>query len=375
MIAVVISLFAPYIREYCTVYLFVHLAVASIGLNWIFHDLLEISESIVRRGANFALDQLVLDDLLRAIYHPINGLWACCVGTYLGASSMYGLQMTDDDKTELLQSSLYLKDKSQAQAVLLKAGGCKALLPESVQNWLQQSSSSPTLEKTIDISVGLESDKSTSDSDVTEVDEHDQIFRGSAVVDEDFEKIGELSDVSQPSNMVHSFKDERMKRLSGSESQQEAKDPTGWEDVSQTDPVEVFFRILRKMAMDRIRSYAEALPRSQIENVGIVASMALGIRLSLRRASYDRAPLLCAGIAALSFGTIISREAILGNIYNKQSMHIVCKDIASSILDKLKKRKYSSKKTFFAMVTMLIFCRRKQGNMGAPRNSQSFKTM
>jgi len=362
VIAVVVSLVFPYIREHCTIYLFAHLAVASLGLVWSCHDLSKVVESTVRSGVNFALDQLILDNLLRAIYHPTYGLWASCVGTYLGASSMYGLPMSDDERTELIQSSLYLRDENQAHSVLLEPGGCKALLPEQVQNWLQQSSSSLSLHTTID-SVGMESDKSTSDYDVAEADEKDQEFRESSIAEEALEQIGESS------NKVHFSEDETKERVSESGAKQETKRATGIECLNQADPVEVFFRILRNMAMQRIQSYAKAFPRSQIENLGIAAAMTLGIRLTLWRPSYNRSPLVCAGITALSFGAILSREAILGNIYNKQSMQLVCKDIASSILDKLK-GKSSSKRSFFAMLALALFCRRKQGSRDIPANTQ-----
>ena len=388
MVAVTVSLVFPYIREYCSAYLFVHITIASIGLIWLCRDLITFTESVIRSGLNFVLDKIVLDDLLRAIYDPTDGLCACVAGTFMGASSMYGLRMSEDQRTELIQSSLFLKDETQAHSVLLEPGGFKALLPDEVQNWLQASqededefnsaqlsvdpstiivsSSSSSLDRVTD-GIGLESDKSTSDCDIAEIDEQERDFHYSHIVEESLHNT-RGPNYSYHRNKFNSFEDEIIPGSSEPKAQERQGNTEG---SNQTDPLTVFFRILQKLALKKIRPYAEALPRSKIENLGITAAVALGIQLALRRSS-KKSPLVgsfCVGIATLSFGTILSREAILGNVHNKETMQLACKGIASRILNRLKGKSLSNK-AFFAMLSLVIFCRGKQATRGIPANSK-----
>merc|ERR1712238_261288 len=106
------------------------------------------------------------------------------------------------------------------------------------------------------------------------------------------------------------------------------------EGLDQADPLVIFFRIVQQMARNKLKRYAEALPRSKIENIGIAAAAAFGIQLTLWRSSkkFSLIEYCCATIATISFGTILSREAFLGNIHDKQTMQIFYKDFALSIL-------------------------------------------
>lgn len=375
VIAVVISLFYPYFRDYCVVRVLLHLAMASIGLVWICRDVSRIAESGVKYGLNFVLDRLVLDDVMRAIYHPTEGLWACFVGTYLGASSMYGLEMNEEERTELVHSSLFLNDKNQAHTVLLQPGGCKELLPKDIQSWLQNEESSqirnddrneykpgqfdsPRASPSPQSLHSTESDKSTSDCDTADVNEQDDDSR---IVEEGLDNIGE-SDYAQHYNdiPIHSFKDERYGGSSRSDAHRGNIGSAS--KTHQEDPVVVFFRILRNMALQRIRSYAKTLPRAKIENVGMAAASALAVQLALRRSAFRRSPLICAGITTLSLGTILSREAILGNIYSKESMKNISKDIASRLLKRLKETS-PSKRAFFGMLALLLLCKKKRATI------------
>jgi len=196
------------IQEYCTMYVFAHLIVGTIGLLWFICDICMIIESRMRYGLNLILNKIVLDDVLRTIYDPTDGIWACIVGTCLGASSMYGLNMDDEERTELIQSSLCLEDKIEAHNVLLEPGGYKVLLSNGVQNWLQTSVKGKnemdnvvgglngdslaaasnikpylyrvTRDSVVENSptISLESDKSTSDCDIVDIDDDDELIGG-----------------------------------------------------------------------------------------------------------------------------------------------------------------------------------------------------
>ena len=369
MLTVIVSVLFPYVREYFTPNVFLHLAIASLGLFWIVRDASTLLESTTRSGLNLVLDNIVVDDVLRAIYNPIDGLWACLVGTYLGASSMYGLNMSKGQRTELVQSSLGLTDESQARSVLLEPGGCKRLFPIEVQNWLHNSqncgkTSARLAAEPTDIMdsssswSGVLNDKSTCDSDILlDIDSQDTILSDESSSEPDEEQKTSHHD------KLPSFEDERIDRSSEAKPWEKQRGDTEWMD--QADPVSVFFRILQDMARKKLKNYAERLPRSNIETIGITAVAAFGIQLALLRSSKKSRLLakLCAGIATLSFGTVLSREAVLGNVYDKETLQMFGRDLATRILDKIRE-KSASYKSLLAMLVLIILSRRRQVSKG-----------
>ena len=369
--AVVISLFYAHIRESFTLSLLLHLTIASFGTFLIFYDARRFVESIIRSGLNLFLDKIVLDDLLRTVYDPINGILACTVGTYVGASSMYGLNMSEDQRTELIKSSLFLEDENQAHSVLFHPGGCKALFPTEVQKWLNASKKekskgnstqlagnltnfvdpppSWSMDRSADGNV-LEGDKDFSDSDTADMTSSDTDALETPSHDVDERKGFSFSKRSLDSDE---------ERTSQSFESRPQRDDTKLFD--QADPLMVFFSILKKMTQSKLKSYAEAIPQSKIENVGIAAAVAtFGMQLALRRSSKKTRIIqyFCASVATLSLGTIFSREALLGNLQDKEALKIVCKDLASRILKRIKEK--STNKALFAMIVLAIYSRKKR---------------
>jgi hypothetical protein len=112
-----------------------------VGCSLFLHDakliLLDQFRYLVRK----ALDNFVLDDFLRGIFDPETGLNATCVGTFVGNSVMYALPLTAEQRVQLVQSALYLKDRQQAATLLQESGGCRTLLPEAARDWLQEDNS------------------------------------------------------------------------------------------------------------------------------------------------------------------------------------------------------------------------------------------
>jgi hypothetical protein len=211
--------------------------------------------------------------------------------------------------------------------------------------------------------VGLESDKSngSDDDDTEETNSH-----GMRLSDESSSENDSCRD------KLNGFEDER---IGGRFSEPAATQERQGHSTNQADPLAVFFRILQNMAQKKLKTCAEAVPRSKIENIGIASAAALGIQLALRRPHKKKSHFIeyvCASIATMSFGTILTREAFLGNIHDKQTMQIVCKDLASSIMKKIKK-KSASNKSLFAMIVLVIFCRRKQVAKGIPAKDSFFK--
>ncbi len=346
VVAVVVSILLPYIQEYCTPHVMLHLALASLGFLWMCRDISTILESTLKAGLNLALDKVVLDDVLKAIYDPITGLYACCVGTYVGASSMYGLGMDETQRTELVQASLFLKDEKQAHNVLLEPGGCKRLFPSEVQNWLQPSETRKAEGK---IDVVDCSDKSIcGDSDTIDAQETFLSEESSSETEE-----------SSPSSCHDGLDEESIPKSSPkakNEKTTQGDTHTEW----MADPVAVFFKILQGMARAKLKSCAKGLPRSKIENVGIAAAVAFGIQLALRRSTKKSLiTKLCAGVATVSLGTLLSREALLGNVYDRQTLQTFGKELAVRILKRIKE-KSASYKSVLAMLVLIISSKRKQ---------------
>ena len=342
-----------------------HLAIASLGIIWMLRDLSSILEETTRSGLNLVLDSIVLDDVLRAIYDPISGLYACCVGTYLGASSMYGLNMNENQRAELVQSSLGLKDETEAHSVLLDPGGCKTLFPEEVQNWLQSSRDNkrnlakrryqPSTVIDSSWSRDLGTDKDECDDDILEIDSESTFLS-----EESSSDAGELKNISSH-DCDDSLVDEEIGRSSG---KSKAQGPgTQWSN--QPDPVSVFLRILQDMARKKLKTCAEGIPRAEIETVGIASVVALGVQFALFRKSKKSRLFskLCASVAALSFGTVLSREAILGNVHDKETLKVFGRDFAVRILKTIKE-KSASYKSILAMIVLIVSGRIKQVTRG-----------
>lgn len=386
IIAVVVSLLFPFIKEYFTLYTILHLATANLGLIWVYRDLSTLIESAVRSGLNLALDKIVLDDLLRTIYDPLEGLWALFVGSYFGASLMYGLRMNEGQKTDLIQSSLGLRDESQAHSVFFEPGGCRAILPDNIQSWLQNSNKNKDEGNAVgeiinqsDITRSASSwcfHQSTDKRDF----ENDESVSNSDSVDTNSDNTNIIEESSSNCELKriaclrkhNCVENKRKRQFLESKSQERQRGRPGGQ--GQADPMLVLFRIIQEMIQKKLKTCAEAIPQSKIENIGIAAAVAFGIQLALRRSTKKSliVEYFCASIATVSFGTVLSREAFLGNIYDKQSMQTFGKDVASRMLNKIKK-KPASHKSLFSMIVFFIVVRMKMFKKGGSANNMHFK--
>ncbi len=159
----------------------------------------------------------------------------------------------------------------------------------------------------------------------------------------------------------------------GQQQQQQQQQPETplREDI---DPLAVFSKIVREMAVQQIKPYAEKFPTGTVENVGVAAATVLVAQLILRRSSKRHVVLgracavLLSSVAGISFGSVLTREAILGNVHNKKTLVLACKDIASRAFGNLKRKVLSSKaKSFLAMTILLLISQRKQANTGGSK--------
>ena len=202
----------------------------------------------------------------------------------------------------------------------------------------EKSSNSSSIESDKDFSDSDTADMTSSDTDALETPSHD---------------VDERKGFSFSKRSLDSDEE----RTSQSFESRPQRDDTKLFD--QADPLMVFFSILKKMTQSKLKSYAEAIPQSKIENVGIAAAVAtFGMQLALRRSSRKTRIIqyFCASVATLSLGTIFSREALLGNLQDKGALKIVCKDLASRILKRIKEK--STNKALFAMIVLAIYSRK-----------------
>jgi hypothetical protein len=378
--AVVISYFFPYLQHYgvqfwnecCSTTLFVHLVLAFVGVLWMAQDLSRVTLQFVRSGCDKCLTNLVLDDLLKSIYDPETGWIACLTGVFVGASSMYGLKMNPEQRCKLVQSSLGLPSEQEAHLILLEPGGCKALLPAPVQDWLQPTEetmvndykSSQTVSKRSSLfgnsstpgDISIDTNSTYCDGGEMEYDRHEDVI----VDGETVRRARGLSfqyeeEDAEESSSAHA---EHQSLKSQQQSNESSSRPT---ECHESNPLAVFVTILKGIAHEQIKPYAEAFPRSTVENVGMTAATALVLQLILRRSSKRHVTLgrlvaaALSSIAAVSFGSILTREAVLGHVHDKTSLQLVCRDMVMRLMDKLKRNVLSNKaKSFLAMAVLLI---------------------
>ncbi|GAX22462.1 hypothetical protein FisN_14Hh077 [Fistulifera solaris] len=83
------------------------------------------------------LQKIVLEDILRALFHPQHGLLAVSATACLGNFAMYALPTTSEQRVQLWE---YALDESPdvAERILTAPGGFTELLPHSVQAWLAE---------------------------------------------------------------------------------------------------------------------------------------------------------------------------------------------------------------------------------------------
>jgi hypothetical protein len=361
--AVAVSLILPYFSKVSVTFL-IQLVIALSGILWFCYDFFTLMESQTRSTLRKFLDSVVLDDVLRAIHDPETGLIACIVGTFVGTSSMYTLRMNAEQRTKLVQASLWTSN-DQARTVLLSPGGCKSMLPEAMQTWLDEGDIKETNLKP-DMEGEEEGDSDTSQSECGVVNEEDNSISS----DEPHTSARGIPCSSDPSTAMNEQND------SGNIAQNATKEAR-CEDPSHgvTDPVTVMFSILRELACERMKPYIQSIPECALENVGISAALALALQLAVRIRSKrsflsSLSALALSGIATGAFSTVLARHAVLGNIHNKKSLQIVVETVALRIWEKIKNTAMSKVrwKGVLAMFVLILV-----GRKGNPSTSRPFQ--
>lgn len=339
VVAAAISVFVPCLLQLSTSAI-VHLAVATVGLLCFLRDLLIYVDTQTKAKLHQCLDGLVLDDLLRALYDPENGLIAFLVGGFMGASSMYGLRLNEEQKTRLVQASLSI-DYDQANSLLMNPGGCKAWLPPMMQRWLDDQA---------------EGFKGIEYEEVDEESSADSI-PASPASREPFAE--ESPDMSEEKN------DASASISSESTSRQNQCSFTNPPLGTPTDPLSEMFRIMRGLAFEQMKPYLQSIPESMLENVGMSAISILGLQLtSRRRQSTFR--FICnvalTGVATGAISMVVARRMIL----DSDSFQTVFKAVALRTWQKIKDGVLNRQRwqSTLAVIVMLLLGRRNPERRG-----------
>jgi hypothetical protein len=396
----VISLMFPYLHDHglqvwndcsSSTSLLLHVLLLCLGMFWCLHDGYNMLQSSIRSFCDNLLNKIVVDDILKSICDPQMGLVACWTGAIIGMSTMYGLKMTKEQRCTLVQSSLGLPNETVAHSVLLEPGGCKALLPLKIQKWLQQQQQQQPPATTTDVQgrnknilqsktmpditnepfstpgdISIDTISTCCDGSNQYIDRHDQ----GIVFDGDTVRRARGLRFHYEDESPSSVEDDNVETIQQDPSQERPQQHSTSslpEESHTANPFAVWATILKSIAHAKIKPYAEALPRSSVENVGMAAVAAVvAMPVVVRRSSQRHIVMghvmiaaVLSSIAAVSFGSILARDTILGNVYDKQSMKLACRDMVVRILDKIKRNVLSNKaKSLLAMVILLLLQRK-----------------
>jgi hypothetical protein len=356
--AVAVSFILPYVPTLSTKVL-IHLGIALTGILWLCHDFFRFTETQARSTLRKVLDGVVLDDVLRAIHDPETGLIANVVGTFVGTSSMYALRMDAEQRTKLVQASLGTS-KKQAGSILLSPGGCKALVPDAMQRWLNKGAVTESNRKP---SINhVEEEEGESDSSVSELgvaNEEDE----SASSDDPQIYVRSRS-LKPPSSPVTQEDDSNRNTAQNATRQTRSEEPKNL----PLDPMAVMFSILKEMAHEQIKPYMQSIPETIFETVGVSASLALAVQLGFRlrsKATFrsSASALVLSGVATGTFSTVLARHVVLGNIHDKESLRIVSIAVAMRVWERLKQTAMGKRRRWQGVLamTVLILAGRRRG--------------
>ncbi|CAJ1966725.1 unnamed protein product [Cylindrotheca closterium] len=363
-----VSFAIPYVIELSPRTLW-HLSIIVGAMLWFCWDLQKWVERTLRISLDRLLNSLVLDDILRMIYDPEDGVLACMVGGFFGATTMYGLKLQEEDKTRLVQATLEI-DYQQANSLLMTPGGCKAWLPQGMQQWLNQHHQHTPSQSSNKIKA-IEDYGTEHYSNVGERDE-----RG----EEEEEASLNHSRPTSPLASEPLLK----KPLNGGESKMNIDaNGNGNDDAkarkqgmpvdtstpqrlcrNPTDPVDEMVSILRRLAYSQAKQYLQSIPESLLETVGLSAVAMLGTHLHFNRRNNRRGSstlgvatgLLLAGVASGAISTIVAKRMML----KKGSFSTVCREMMTRSWQTIKDQALRKEqwRSYLAMIVLLVLGRR-----------------
>ena len=270
-----VNLLLPYLPPF-SLGICVQLLALAVGSMLVLWDSANFLKEQLRRSLNRNLDLIVLDDFLRALFDPEIGLIASTIGCFVGNAAMYVLPMSNKQRTRLLQSCVFYGQSNDpdthemANRVLHTAGGCKFLLPESFQSWLNEeqyvsstvnNNLTPSKSHLVGSEGSVDTGLSSEDSDDDPVDGQGKFTtnRNNAVVIS-----RSVSDICSEAVVTRTdeVNDER---------------PT-------EDPLQVALSIFMELLKAKVRRIAKSIPDSSLETVGISSAIIVMTHLGLSSA-------------------------------------------------------------------------------------------
>ena len=366
---VVVSILWPWVAALSTPTIAQILLAVMGALLWV-TDVWRWTKSTIRERIGTFLDDFVLDDFLRMMHDPETGVIPCLMGSIIGAHGMYGLKLDNEQKTRLLQASLRT-GKEEARSILLEAGGTKALLPESIQEWL---AGEGKMTATTTTKVMMGTIHTTPETFLVET------------VEEETECNSSDSDYHNPDGGAspRPVSPECTPRRHGGQSpgirpnevsfqRQPLMPPPG----IPTDPVLEMLKIVRDIAMDKLRPMFASIPETKMEIMGTVAALGFCAQMVVRARSKrslvgTMIGMGLSGTAAGAFGTVLLRQAMLGSIQDLPSFKLFSSMILSRALQRIKSLIAKDKRmsSLVAFIILAMVGRKDRRSESAGRHKQ-----
>jgi hypothetical protein len=223
-----------------------------------FHDFKQWVIASSRHSLQRIVQKVVLDDVMKAIFHPQRGLLAVSATACLGNFAMYALPTTPEQRLQLWQ---YALDESldEAERIWKAPGGIAELLPHSVQLWLSETNSTGS----------CKNDKQNQDKrrNITPTVENLSPVLSSKTEPESV-NITLLSD-------FHSENDDDDSSSSSVMTSEECNLPRSKVTKSPTTPMEIFGSILGDVATRHLQDLLDRLPPRSLEMTSLTAAALL----------------------------------------------------------------------------------------------------
>ena len=258
--------------------------------------------------------KIVLDDVLRNIFSFADGgIVASSVGSFVGGISLYNLPLSREQRAQLMQT--FLPQNMNAHDVLHAPGGLWNLLPDVWQTAIRgypdrQSSLDETCQ---DLTCNDEIDNGPShikadvsdlvwNDDFDETDNSELEECSDSCIDQSTEVITDQQQ-SVPMTNLHHFKHQTSPNTKNGTKETSQSHFQSF-DRPANDPSKIF----KSIASDIFNTIGEKLFQSidenQIENIGILSSLALAIQISRSRRTRIILLYLAEGSLALGLGSI-----------------------------------------------------------------------
>lgn len=356
----VVSLTIPYVLQLSPRTL-LHLSIVILSMMCFCWDVLKCAERQSRISLRKLLDNLVLDDILRMIYDPEDGVLACMVGGFMGASTMYGLRLCEEDKTRLVQATMEI-DYPQAKSLLMAPGGCKAWLPEDMQQWLNHSSESQPLQSVKPIE---HYEQNSNIGQMDECEEEETSSNGSMPASPLASEPLKKSPMDGDESIDHSTAPRGMPSYASSKGHESSRPERP--SRNPTDPMDEMVSILRRLVYAQAKPYIQSIPEGMLQTVGFSAIVTLlGTNLHYRRLRQRKRQgystlgvagnLLLAGVASGAISTVVAKRMILQG----DSFSTVCREMMTRSWQSIKGKALNKEqwRSYLAMVVLMVLGKR-----------------